>query len=148
MNNRLEDLRELSDFSKKELASILGVSDSIYARWENGKDFIPTKRLYQIATFYKINIDYILGLTSKKIEITSNDEIDIKIVSKRTREIRNDMNESLRAFAKRLNTSGSTWHAYENGKVLILGAFLIEVCKNYNYSADWILGRTNDKFIH
>ena len=90
MNNRLEDLRELSDFSKKELASILGVSDSIYARWENGKDFIPTKRLYQIATFYKINIDYILGLTSKKIEITSNDEIDIKIVSTRPRELRNE----------------------------------------------------------
>lgn len=148
MNNRLEDLRELSDLSKKDLANILNVSDSIYARWENGKDFIPTKRLYQIASFYKINIDYILGLTNKKIKIISNNEINLNIVSKRTFEIRKDMNESLREFSKRLNTSASTWHAYEKGKVLILGAFLIEVCKNYNYSADWILGRTNDKFIH
>ncbi len=148
MNNRLEDLRELSDLSKKDLANILNVSDSIYARWENGKDFIPTKRLYQIASFYKINIDYILGLTNKKIKIISNNEINLNIVSKRTFEIRKDMNESLRDFSKRLNTSASTWHAYEKGKVLILGAFLIEVCKNYNYSADWILGRTNDKFIH
>lgn len=148
MNNRLEDLRELSDFSKKEFAKILGVSDSIYARWENSKDFIPTKRLYQIASFYNVNIDYILALTNKKIEIITKEQIDINIVAKRTFEIRKDMNESLREFAKRLNTSGSTWHAYEKGKVLILGAFLIEVCKNYNYSADWILGRTNDKFIH
>ena len=147
MNNRLEDLRELSDFSKKEFAKILGVSDSIYARWENGKDFIPTKRLYQIAQFYKINIDYILCLTNKKIDIKQNKNIDINIVSKRVQEIRNDKNESLKKFAQRLNTSASTWYAYEKGEVLILGAFLLELCKNYNYSADWILGRTSQKYI-
>lgn len=147
MNNRLENLRELSDLSKKEFSSILGVSDSIYARWENGIDFIPTRRLYQIASYYKVNIDYILGLTNKKITIIS-DDMDINIISKRVKEIRNDMNESLRIFALRLNTSGSTWYAYENGNVLILGAFLYQICKSYNYSADWILGRTNEKFIH
>ena len=36
--------------------------------------------------------------------------------------------------------------AYENGKVLILCAFLIEVCKLGNYSADWILGRSEEKY--
>lgn len=147
MNNRLENLRELNDLSKKEFSSILGVSDSIYARWENGIDFIPTKRLCQIASYYKVNIDYILGLSNKKITINS-DDIDINIISNRIKEIRNDMNESLRVFALRLNTSGSTWHAYEKGKVLILGSFLYQICKSYNYSADWILGRTNEKFIH
>ena len=88
------------------------------------------------------------SLSNKDNYAKIKEQIDINIVAKRTFEIRKDMNESLREFAKRLNTSGSTWHAYEKGKVLILGAFLIEVCKNYNYSADWILGRTNDKFIH
>lgn len=49
-------------------------------------------------------------------------------------------------FSRRLNTSNSTWSAYENGKVLILCAFLIEVCKLGNYSADWILGRSEEKY--
>lgn len=147
MNNRLENLRELSDLTKKNFSNILGVSDSIYSRWENGIDFIPTKRLYQIACYYKVNIDYILGLSNQKIELDS-DKIDISVVSNRIKEIRSDMNESLNVFAKRLNTSGSTWHAYESGKTLILGAFLYQVCKSYNYSADWILGRSNEKFIH
>ena len=95
MNNRLEDLRELSDLTKKDISKILGVSDSIYARWENGKDFIPTRRLYQIAKFYNVNIDYILGLTNKKLEINSS-KISIDVSSKRIREIRLDSKKSLR----------------------------------------------------
>ena len=146
MNNRLEDLRELSDLTKKDISKILGVSDSIYARWENGKDFIPTRRLYQIAKFYNVNIDYILGLTNKKLEINSS-KISIDVSSKRSREIRLDSKKSLRDFADRFNTSGSTWCAYENGKVLILGAFLLELCQRYNVSADWILGITDEKYL-
>ncbi len=146
-NNRLEELRDEFDLTKKKLADILGVSDSIYSRWENGKDIIPTKRLYQIANYYKVNIDYILGLTNQKATIVSSNTINLQIISKRTREIRKDYNETLRTFSKKLNTSNSTWSAYENGKVLILCAFLIEVCKQGNYSADWILGRTDNKKI-
>lgn len=147
MNNRLESLRELSDLSKKEFSSILGVSDSIYARWENGKDFIPTKRLYQISNYYQINIDYILGLTNKK-QKTNPQELNKKLIAQNTKQIRKDMQESLKKFSQRLNTSPSTWYAYETEKTLILGAFLYQICKNYNYSADWILGKTNEKFIH
>lgn len=143
---RLEQLREENDFTKKKIAEILGVSDSLYARWENGKEIIPTRRMYQMANYYKVNIDYLMGLTSNRITIVSKDKIDIPLVSSRITEIRKDFGESLREFAKRLNTSNSTWSAYETGKVLILGAFLLEICKIENYSADWILGRANEKY--
>lgn len=146
MNNRLEDLRELSDLTKKDIAKILGVSDSIYARWENGKDFIPTRRLFQLASYYSVNIDYILYLSNKKLEIHSS-KIDMKVCSERAREVRMSSNESYRVFASKLNTAGSTWFAYEKGDALILGAFLVEVCKLYNVSADWLLGRTNKKYL-
>lgn len=148
MNNRFEELRELNDLTKKDLANILNVSNSVYTRWENKKDFIPTRRLYQIANYYKVNIDYLLGLTDSKLTIKSSDKINLDIVSKRVREIREDFNETLRQFADRLNTSSSTWSAYETGRVLILGAFLIEICKTKNYSIDWVLGRTETKFIN
>lgn len=146
MDTRLEQLREENELTKKSLSSILNVSDSIYARWESGKDIIPTRRLYQIANYYKVNIDYILKLTPKRITIHSDDEINMDLVASRVSEIRKDFNESLRTFADRLNTSNSTWSAYETGKVLILCAFLIEVCKITEYSADWILGRTDEKY--
>ena len=146
MENKLEELREINDLTKTELANKLGVSDSIYARWEKGKDIIPTRRAYQIANFYKINVDYLLGLSNYKKNLNSSNTINIDTVSKRICEIRKDFNETLVEFSKRLNTSNSTWSAYETGKVLILCAFLIEVCKFGNYSADWILGRSEEKY--
>ncbi len=144
---RLEQLREEKDFTKKKMAEILKVSDSMYARWEKENEIIPTRRIYQIANYYKVNIDYLMGLSSKRITLHTDDEINLSLVSKRVVEIRKDYNETLREFAKRLNTSNSTWSAYETGKVLILSAFLLEVCKIGNYSIDWILGRSNNKFI-
>ena len=146
-NNRFEELREQNELTKRSLANKLGVSESIYSRWENNKDIIPTRRLYQLANFYKVNLDYLLGFTSKKISIESSDKIDMNIVPKRMIEIRKDYNETLRQFTDKLNTSNSTWSAYETGKTLILCAFLIEICKIGNYSADWILGRSNNKYI-
>ena len=147
MNNRLEEIREEYELTKRQLATILGVSDSIYSRWEHGKDIIPTIRIYQLANYYKINIDYLLGLSNHKKTIISPPLPNLQIISKRTREIRADYHESLRVFSQRLNTSNSTWSAYENGKVLILCAFLIEVCQEGNISADWLLGRTNEKYL-
>jgi len=73
---RLEQLREENDFTKKKIAEILGISDSLYARWENGKEIIPTRRMYQIANYYKVNIDYLMGLTSNRITIISKVEIE------------------------------------------------------------------------
>ena len=142
---RLEQLREENDLSKKQIAKILGVSDSLYARWENGNEIIPTRRIYQIANYYKINIDYLLGLSSNRMTLFTDNQINISIVAERAKEIRKDYKETLREFANRLNTSNSTWSAYETGKVLILGAFLLEICKFSNYSIDWILGRTDEK---
>lgn len=146
-STRLEELRDENNLNKKEFAIILKVSDSIYSRWENENDSVPTRRLYQIANYYKVNIDYISKLTNKRNNIKSNDTIDLELVSNRLRQIREDFNETLRTFARRFNTTSSTWSAYETGKVLILGSFLIELCKISNCSADWILGRTNDKYI-
>ena len=74
-------------------------------------------------------------------------KFSIDVSSKRIHEIRLDSKKSLRDFASSFNTSGSTWCAYENGKVLILGAFLLELCQKYNVSADWVLGISDKKYL-
>ena len=40
LDTRLEELRENAELTKKELADILNVSDSVYSRWEKQKEFI------------------------------------------------------------------------------------------------------------
>ena len=143
-SNHLENLRNELNLTKKELADILGVSNSIYARWEKNTDSIPTRRLIQIANYFNINIDYILNLTNNKIAIKSNN-INYDLIAKRTRELRTDLNMTLRDIAAFLNTTSSTWSAYETGKTVILSSFLTQICKKHKYSADWILGRSNNK---
>lgn len=144
--NHLENLRNELNLTKKELANILGVSNSIYARWEKNTDSIPTRRLIQIANYFNINIDYVLNLTNIKIAIKSND-INHDLIAKRTRELRTDLNMTLREIATFLNTTSSTWSAYETGKTVILSSFLTQICKKYKYSADWVLGRSNNKYL-
>ena len=144
--NHLENLRNELNLTKKELANILGVSNSIYTRWEKNTDSIPTRRLIQIANYFNINIDYILNLTNNKITIKPN-AINYDLIAKRTRELRTDLNMTLREIATFLNTTSSTWSAYETGKTVILSSFLTQICKKYKYSADWILGRSNNKYL-
>ena len=145
-SNHLENLRNELNLTKKELANILGVSNSIYARWEKNTDSIPTRRLIQIANYFNVNIDYILNWTNNKIAIKSN-TINYDLIAKRTRELRIDLNMTLREIATFLNTTSSTWSAYETGKTVILSSFLTQICKKYKYSADWILGRSNNKYL-
>ena len=135
----IEKLRDEKDLLKKEMANIIGVVESVYCEWENEKLSIPTKRIYQLANFFEVNIDYMIGISSERIQIKTNNEIDIKLVSLRLKEIRNSLNMTMRDLAEKFNTSSSAISNYENGKFLILSPFLIELCKFGNYSIDWYL---------
>ena len=143
----IEKLRDEKDLLKKEVAKEIGVVESVYCEWENGKLSIPTKRIYQLANFFEINIDYMLGISNKRTHIKTNDEINIQLVSSRLKEIRKALNMSMRDLAEKLNTSSSAISNYENSKFLILSPFLIELCKFGNYSIDWVLGRTDNKLL-
>ena len=145
-STRLEELREEHNLTKKEIAKALKVSTSIYCRWENDKDSIPTIRLNELANFYNINIDYILRLTNNKVTMKKS-IINKNLISARTRELRMDMKYTLRDIAKILNTTSSTWSAYETGKTLILSSFLIKICQISKISVDWLLGRTDNPQI-
>lgn len=143
---RLENLREEKELLGKDMANYLGVVESVYSEWENEKLTIPTRRIFQLANFFEINIDYMLGLSDDKKRIKTN-EIDYNKVSSNLKEIRKELKMSMRDLAKKFNTTSSAISNYENNKFLILSSFLVELSKTYNYSIDWILGRSNEKFI-
>ena len=61
--NRIKELREDSDMSQKEIASYLCVAQNTYCNYENGKREIPIPLLIKLSEFYKVNLEYLLGLT-------------------------------------------------------------------------------------
>lgn len=147
MNNNLVFLREEKDYLSKDIAKFLNIPPSVYSEWENNKLSISTKRLYELGEFFNANIDYLVGLSSKRINLKTNKVLDQKETSLRLKEVRENMNLSMRELAQKLNTSSSAISNYENNKNLILSSFLIELSKISNYSIDYILGRSNTKFI-
>lgn len=66
MYKRLRDLREDRELTQKELATILGMSQTGYSKYETGENDIPTSVLIKLANFYNTSIDYILGETDCK----------------------------------------------------------------------------------
>ncbi len=60
---RLKDLREDRDLLQKDIAEILGISQTVYSRYERGAQTIPVMHLIKLADFYKTSTDYLLGRT-------------------------------------------------------------------------------------
>lgn len=63
---RLRDLREDKDLLQVEVAKILDTTQTQYSRWERGAQEIPLHHIITLAKFYKVSMDYIVGITNKK----------------------------------------------------------------------------------
>ncbi len=59
---KLKELREEKQLSCKQLGKILGVSDASISRWENGKRLPTIDVLYNIAIYFNVSADYLIGL--------------------------------------------------------------------------------------
>ena len=62
INQRLKDLREDADKSQKEIANVIGTSQSYYAQYESGKRALPLDRAISLARYYNVSLDYLAGL--------------------------------------------------------------------------------------
>jgi len=61
---RLRDLREDRDLLQKDVAKLLGISQTVYSRYERGFQTIPVAHLIKLADYYHTSTDYILGRTA------------------------------------------------------------------------------------
>ncbi len=66
MYRRIRDLREDRDLTQKQVAQLLGMSQTGYSKYETGENDIPTAVLIKLADFYQTTTDYLLGRTDKK----------------------------------------------------------------------------------
>ena len=63
---RLRDLREDADKSQKAIAAMLGIDQRVYSTYETGKREIPVHLLIQLAEYYSVSTDYLLGRTNRR----------------------------------------------------------------------------------
>ena len=139
---RLREIREEHNLTQKQIAKILNVERSTYAGWETGKDTIPLRRLNKLSDYYKVSIDYLTGLSNVTSKYRVID-LDAKVVGKNLRILCKMHNLVQKDIFISLNTTSSTYSAYETGKVLIKTDFLYAIAKKYHVSIDELLGKKN-----
>ena len=66
MYKRIRDLREDRDMTQRQIADMLGMSQTGYSKYETGENDIPTAILIKLADYYKTSVDYLLGRTDRK----------------------------------------------------------------------------------
>ncbi len=62
---RIKELREDNDLKQREVATQLNIARSTYCGYENELRQIPIEVLIDIARFYGVSVDYLLGLTDE-----------------------------------------------------------------------------------
>ena len=63
---RIRDLREDHDMTQEQVGKAVNVPQRTYAYYESGQRMVPPHVLRDLADFYQVSVDYILGRTDKK----------------------------------------------------------------------------------
>ncbi len=142
-DNRLRQIRERIGIPQKEVAKYLGLQNTTYCDYENGKQTIPLKHLIKACDYFNVSLDYIFEFTDNKKYQKMKKEYEPILVGKRLKEFRKTNKLTQVKLAEILNTTHSVIADYERGRYLISTSFLYTICKKYNISADYILGRIN-----
>ena len=64
MKNVMElfrDLREDHDYSQSEIASVLGITQQHYSKYETGEYELPLRHFITLANHYSVSADYLIG---------------------------------------------------------------------------------------
>lgn len=145
LNNNLKWCREELELTQEELGNILNVSRKTISGWENVNDPIPLSKLIEFCDKYNYSLDFALGLTRKNYSSKLKGKISKSAISKNLKKMRKSMNLSQEKFAGNCGLSQTTYSHYETGYNLITTTNLYYICKTYNISMDYMVGRTESK---
>ena len=62
---KLRELREGQDLKQSDVALVLGTTQQVYSRYENGKAQMTYEAMDLLATYYGVSVDYLLGRTDE-----------------------------------------------------------------------------------
>lgn len=144
-SNRLKELREEKNISQQDIAKYLKIDNSLYAKYEKEYYVIPIKHLNTLCNYFNISFDYIFGLTNKLNYKENVNEIDSLKSGNRIKEFRKEDKITQERLASELNMARSALANYERGRTVIATPFLYTICKKYQISADYLLGKIDEK---
>lgn len=139
--NKLRFLREQLGIPQKDFAKRLGISQSRYCNYESEVDIIPIKHLSKISDYYNVSFDYLFGFSNEEQYENNHKGINQKLSGKRIMQLRKIKGLTQTAFASEFDCTYGAISGYERGRYPIATKHLYDLCKKYNISADYLLGK-------
>ena len=137
----LKELRTYELITQEQMAKIIGINRKTYGLYETQEKVIPLKYLNDLCNYFNISIDFALGVTKIKNYRNSSKEINQNLFIKRLKELRRAKHLTQSKFAQNIKLHHSSISNYESGKNMITTSVLLDICKKYNISADYLLGK-------
>jgi len=73
IGTRLKSLRHEKNLNQEELATIIGVSKAMVSHYETGKDNPSDNKKVEIARFFNVSLDYLLGVIDEPVPYYSKE---------------------------------------------------------------------------
>lgn len=144
---KMKEIRQENHLTQNDIAKLLSIARSTYKQYEKQYDIIPISHLNIFCNSFKISIDYILSLTNVFNYSKSKQVIDLKTSGLRIKELRKEHNLTQAKLAAKLNIANTMLCEYEKGHYPISTASLYTLAKLFNVSCDYLLGKTNIKYL-
>ena len=144
-DNNLKICREYLNMTQEDLGNKLNVSRKTICNWEMANDPIPIIKLVKFCNLYNFSLDYVVSLTDKDYKHYNKININKIEIANRLKELRKSLKLSQTRFAKKCGLAQQTYSNYETGLNLITTTNLYAICKTYNISMDYLLGRTKNE---
>ena len=149
MQYRFKEIREDNDLKQHEIASKIKMGRAEYANIESEISNIKLKDFLKFCNEFNCTMDYATNLTSnnKTHLLTPIHKIDKSVMSERLRIIEVENSLEGKDVAVELGITPSAYSNYKNKNMEILMQTLMvkHLAEKYNYSMDWIVGRSNKK---
>ena len=146
-NLLLKESRENRNLTQEDVANILEIDRRTYNHYETKEKIIPIKHLVALSKYFDVSIDYLFEST-KLVQYENVKDVDKIEAGKRLKEFRKENKLTQQKLANILNTTFSSIAFNEKGRNLIATPFLYTICKRYNISADYLLGKIdNPKYL-
>ena len=97
--SNLFTIREKNHLLQKDVANLLGISQQTYSLYELGLAVIPLIHLNTLCNYYKVNMDYLIGLSNHKEYLGKTlISLDKQLIGTRLKEVRMNHNISFNSF--------------------------------------------------
>ena len=148
INNNLRCCRDELEMTQEELGIILGASKQTISNWETGYVFMPLNKIVRFCNLYNYSLDFVVGLTRKNTQYNKDIKLNPKLIGNHLKTLRKNLSLTQQKLSDKCNLYQATYNHYETGYSLIKIIPAYSICKTYNVSMDWLVGRTNNPKIN